>query len=381
MKQPLRAVIIGAGWAGEGQTKALRYAGAEVVAICARQSVVVQQVADRLSVAQASTDWRQTLETVCPDIVALATPAVLRTEVVEMAADLGCHLLVEKPLATTASQARHIYQRVRTVGVKHAYAATHCYNPAYVRLKELIQQGMIGQLQEIVVTMGRRHSTPAIMPWSWMLSLEEGGGILNNAGPHLLGILETISGGQLARIMGQCRVLISQAPVVCDLHDHRDWRQQEGKFNRQNTAALEWRTTDADNAFSALMQLRTDEGEIQTTIVYGWGQPMAGQNNGMYFYGQQGTLSVDRMFYGQGISFQAADGEQIEVLPLPQRLKDQVPAVGDFIQNRWCALARDFVADIQEKASCNYLTFRDGWRYQVAIEAIRQSPGWTELPL
>jgi len=270
---------------------------------------------------------------------------------------------------------------VRAAEVKHAYAATHCYNPAYVRLKELIQQGIIGQLQEIVVTMGRRHSTPAIMPWSWMLSLEEGGGILNNAGPHLLGILETISGGQLARIMGQCRVLISQAPVVCGLHDHRDWRQQEGKFNRQNTAALEWRTTDADNAFSALMQLRTDEGEIQTTIVYGWGQPMAGQNNGMYFYGQQGTLSVDRMFYGQGISFQAADGEQIEVLPLPQRLKDQVPAVGDFIQSRWCALARDFVADIQEKAYCNYLTFRDGWRYQVAIEAIRQSQGWTELPL
>ena len=122
--------------------------------------------------------------------------------------------------------------------------------------------------------------------------------------------------------MGQCRVLISQAPVVCGWHDHRDWRQQEGKFNRQNTAALEWRTTDADNAFSALMQLQTNEGEIQTTIVYGWGQPMAGQNNGMYFYGQQGTLSVDRMFYGQGISFQAAGGEQIEVLPLPQRLED-----------------------------------------------------------
>ena len=107
----------------------------------------------------------------------LATPAVLRREVVGMAADLGCHLIVEKPLATTARQAGHIYQRVRAVEVKHAYAATHCYNPAYVRLKELIQQGMIGQLQEIVVTMGRRHSTPAIMPWSWMLSLEAGGHI------------------------------------------------------------------------------------------------------------------------------------------------------------------------------------------------------------
>ena len=64
---------------------------------------------------------------------------------------------------------------MQAVEVKHAYAATHCYNPAYVRLKELIQQGMIGQLQEIVVPMGRRHSTPAIMPWSWGLSLAAGG--------------------------------------------------------------------------------------------------------------------------------------------------------------------------------------------------------------
>jgi len=108
---------------------------------------------------------------------------------------------------------------------------------------------------------------------------------------------------------------------------------------------------------------------------------MASQSNGMYFYGEQGTLSVDQMFSGQEISFQAVGGEQIEVLPVPQRLKDEVPTVGDFVQNRWCALAHDFVADIQEKAHCNYLNFRDGWRYQAAIDAVREGQGWTELPL
>ena len=50
----------------------------------------------------------------------------------------------------------------------------------------------------------------------------------------------------------------------------------------------------------------------------------------------------------------------MEVLPVTKWLKDEVPAVGDFVQNRWCASALDFVADIQEKAYCNYLTFRDG---------------------
>ena len=84
---------------------------------------------------------------------------------------------------------------------------------------------------------------------------------------------------------------------------------------------------------------------------------------------------MDRMFYEQGISIQAAGREKIEVLPLPQQLKDEVPAVGDFVQNRWCALARDLVADIQGKAHRNYLTFRDGWRYQVTIEVVRQGQG------
>ena len=61
---------------------------------------------------------------------------------------------------------------------------------------------------------------------------------------------------------------------------------------------------------------------------------------------------MDRMFYDQGISIQAAGREKIEVLPLPQQLKDEVPAVGDFVQNRWCALARDLVGKVHR----NYLT-------------------------
>ena len=68
------------------------------------------------------------------------------------------------------------------------------------------------------------------------------------------------------------------------------------------------------------------------------------------------------MWTGCFTNRESAFRQQIEVLPLPQRLKDEVPTVGDFVQNRWCALARDLVADIQEKASCNYLTFRNGWR-------------------
>lgn len=41
MTKPLRAIVVGAGSAGEGHTLALRQTGVEVVAICARQQAVV----------------------------------------------------------------------------------------------------------------------------------------------------------------------------------------------------------------------------------------------------------------------------------------------------------------------------------------------------
>ena len=62
MTGQLRAVVVGAGWAGEGHTLALRHAGVDVVAICARRQDVVRSVADRLGVEEASMDWRRTLE-------------------------------------------------------------------------------------------------------------------------------------------------------------------------------------------------------------------------------------------------------------------------------------------------------------------------------
>ena len=62
------------------------------------------------------------------------------------------------------------------------------------------------------------------------------------------------------------------------------------------------------------------------------------------------------------------------------RLLDALPAVGASEMNRWAALACDFVADLRGEPHRPYLTFRDGWRYQVAIDAIRAGTGWTALP-
>jgi predicted dehydrogenase len=375
----LRAVVIGAGWAGEGHTNALRHYGVDVVAICARQADVVQAVADRLHVPEASTDWRGTLERVRPEIVALATPAVLRREVIEMAAGMGAHIFCDKPLATTAEEARSLFQCVDQAGVKHAYAATHSYEPSIAWVGELLRNNTIGRLQTIDC-LQRFPPGPELQPWTWADSLAMGGGMLNNGFTHIIAMLEKVIGSQLLSVTGEVRTPRIRKPVVPAIHDIR--RRGEYTPTAEEAAQLEWRDCDADPTFFSLLRFAESAADQSSILVNltidfnSYNSPF----NGWYFYGTKGVL------LGKGaLSLSISQVENTESegrpLPTPQRLLDQLPQIGDDVQNKWAALARDFVADIRGESHEPYLTFRDGWRYQEAIDTIRAGRGWHDLPV
>jgi predicted dehydrogenase len=145
----LRAVVIGAGLAGEGHTVALQYAGVDVQAICSRTPEVVSELADRLGIGQASTDWRRTLDDVQPDIVAVATPAAAHVEQITAALQLGCHIYADKPLATTTPEACDLYRLTLKRGVKTALATTWMYDPGVTYLSELVAAGVVGRPLEV----------------------------------------------------------------------------------------------------------------------------------------------------------------------------------------------------------------------------------------
>jgi predicted dehydrogenase len=372
----LTAVVVGAGFAGEGHTIALRSCGVDVVAICARQPEVVRAVADRLGVAEASTDWRRTLAAVKPDIVCVGTPATVHGEIVEAAATQGASIYCDKPLATTAAEAQRLYRLVEAAGVKHTIAATHHYDPSVIWIAQLIREGVIGTLREIEGTF-RRYLAP-LTPWTWYDTLATGGGLLHNAFPHWLAILQRMSGGTVVRAMGEARVLRDRAPYVPNLHDFRD----RGKSTPSEVEAtqVEWRTCDADNAFSALLRFRAPgaTAEVQATLSV-TGTRATWPANGWRLHGDGGTLIADG-HYSYEVSLQRHGSKEREALPVPAGLTGALPRIGDEFQNKWAALAQQFVADIRGEPHEPYLSFLDGWRFQETMEAIRSGRGWTDLP-
>ena len=399
MPKTLKAVVVGAGWSAEGHTKAFQHYGVEVVVLCGRTPEIVRKVAAHLDVAEASTDWRESLLKHKPDIVALTTPATLRVEVIELAVDLGCHIICEKPLALTAEAAGSIYNLIKDTGLKHGFAATHLYDPSVAYVHQLlVRQKAIGTLKEIDIGQRRRIANTAprktIKPWNWMTSLAHGGGILNNGLTHRLGMLERMTGMKIVSAVGEARTVIREAPVVPEIRDFRVWVRKE--LTVEEASEFEWRVCDAETDFSALFWMVADPNKSPTApekvlVTMGSypGLPTAMPDSGWYFYGSQGMLIGEGRhiltpitLYNQTDSQTLSENieDTARELTVPQQLTEALPHIGDDIQNKWVALVRDFLADIEDRPHEPYLTFQDGWRYQIAIDAIRESKGWTQIP-
>jgi hypothetical protein len=218
--------------------------------------------------------------------------------------------------------------------------------------------------------------------------LAAGGGILNNGLPHSLGMLERVIGGPLYRVTGEAQVLRHRAPFVPGIHDLRQvWTHVPSP---EDASELTWRECDAEGAATMLAEFRPRDrsgtrvmvtGAMSTAVQVAW------PPNGWRLFGDQGTLIAEGTFSFE-IRRCRQSGADLEPMPVPQRLKDGLPTIAEELPDeslrglviRWAALARDLVADIKGAPHEPYPTFRDGWRYQEAIDAIRSGEGWHEVP-
>jgi predicted dehydrogenase len=80
------------------------------------------------------------------DAVAIATPIGTHYEVVRKALQSGKHVLVEKPLADNTAKAQELVELARIVDRKLMIGHTFVYSPPVVKIKQLIDSGVLGNL-------------------------------------------------------------------------------------------------------------------------------------------------------------------------------------------------------------------------------------------
>lgn len=372
----LKALIHGSGFAGQGHAQALRDAGVEVVGMVSRTREVVEKVAAKMDIPYAGTDWLQALADLQPDIVAIGTPGGAHFEPILAALAQGCHVYCDKPLAATAVHAKALYQKSVEAGVKTAYAASYRYMPYVLFAKELVAAGAIGEPLEVECI--SHFNLNPLIPFGWSHRLDQGGGRLNNNFTHKLSVVEHVLGGGVTAVSGTTRSDMAKAPIVQGVHHFRE--RHSFTPESADDPNLQWAESDAEWSYTVLAKIESEQSTQPVSALFQHSglQPRFHADY-MTFYGREAAIHIGG-HYGHGplhIHPRQGDhrGEWQELL-LPDHIANAQPAIADDTQRNWTILAQEFVADIRGEGKSGYQTFKDGWIYQEAIEAIRASNGW-----
>lgn len=150
-----RIGVIGAGWwAAHNHLPALKAnPDCEVVAVCRLGTAELEQVRRAFDVPHGFEDPDEMLRQVALDGVIVSSPHVLHHAHAVAAIQAGCHVLVEKPLATSAADARDIVERAEARG--RAVIVPYGWNfaPWTERARSLVASGAIGQVEHVMLQM------------------------------------------------------------------------------------------------------------------------------------------------------------------------------------------------------------------------------------
>ncbi|WRS27563.1 Gfo/Idh/MocA family oxidoreductase [Oscillospiraceae bacterium MB08-C2-2] len=198
--------IVGCGKVADLHARAYsRLENSEFTAVCSRSLEKAQALADQYGV-KAYTDIRQMVEESGLEAVSICTPhTVHRASAVE-AASCGCHIIIEKPLASSLEDCDAILAAQKAAGVKGAMLVQRRRYRPCMRVNETIEAGKIGKPMLGIVNMlgWRDRAYYESDPWrgSWA---GEGGGVLPTQVTHQLDLLLWYMKSDIQQVYGVWR--------------------------------------------------------------------------------------------------------------------------------------------------------------------------------
>ena len=183
MNKKIKVGLIGSQFISHIHTLSLkRCAQAEVFAVTSPTLGHAQTFAAKHEISHHFTDHRKMLAMPELDMVVLGVPNDLHCAITLDTAAAGKHVVVEKPLCLNLGEADQMIAACRKAKVKLMYAEELCFAPKYVRLKQLLDSGALGQ--PTLLKQSEKHSGPHA-PHFWDVN-RSGGGVTMDMGCHAI---------------------------------------------------------------------------------------------------------------------------------------------------------------------------------------------------
>ena len=183
--------IVGSGFVADIHAAALQNVhGAELVAVASPHRERAAAFAERHGIADVFASYEELYERPDIELIDLCLPNDLHCDATVAAARAGKHVIIEKPLCRNLSEADRMVAAGEEHGVHLFYAEELCFAPKYVRAKELVDAGALGDV--FLVKQAEMHDGPHA-PWFWDVE-RSGGGVALDMGCHAIEFFRWILG-------------------------------------------------------------------------------------------------------------------------------------------------------------------------------------------
>jgi len=189
---PVRVASIGLGWWGGRLAAAAPEAGLELTSCFARDAEARKAFAESHGCTAA-----ESLEALLADDavegVLLATPHSTHASQIEQAAAAGKHVFVEKPLAVSYADAARAVAAAQQAGIVLQVGHNRRRQPANRRIKELIDDGTLGQVHYLEGNLSNSRGQTPRVGWRSEPSESPLGGMAG-LGVHMIDTLQYFAG-------------------------------------------------------------------------------------------------------------------------------------------------------------------------------------------
>jgi predicted dehydrogenase len=189
----LRVALVGCGGISDVHFRTLKkFPDVEVVAAVDITPERLEWVKNAHGIQQVFTDWKEMLRTVKPDAVDVCTPNGVHAPAVIDAANAGCHVTTEKPMAMTPKECEKMIGAAEKNKKKLAVGFQYRFHPATKFLTQAREEGEFGKVMFVKCQALRRRGIPN---WGVFGQKEkQGGGPMIDIGVHVIEMAHYVMG-------------------------------------------------------------------------------------------------------------------------------------------------------------------------------------------
>lgn len=229
--------IVGCGLIGSRRARVAVEAGDRVTVVADIDETRASAVAEETG-GGVCADWREVVTAPDVDVVVVATYNALAPPMVLAALQAGKHVLCEKPLGTTAEEARAMRDAAHANGLVLKVGFNHRHHHAIMRGRELVARGAIGPVLGIRAAYG--HGGRAGYETEWRADRgRSGGGELLDQGVHLVDLCRWFM-GEFTEVGGMLDTAYWEIAPLED-NAYALLRTADGRVAALHTSWTQWR--------------------------------------------------------------------------------------------------------------------------------------------